>query len=121
MLLLVSCEKPNKTPEGPTDVRIRNITDQNFTNLIVDTGGGEYNYGDLTSGEDTDYHRFDKAYPDAEITATINGEVYTTGEQDYTYAHYIGPDKITYVVYISNPELRLLDVNIIIEAPIDDI
>ncbi len=119
-LLVVSCTKPNHTPEGPTDVRIRNITDQDFNNVIVDTGGGNYNYGNIPAGTETDYHRFDKAYPDAEITVMINGEEYTTGEQDYTYATYIGPDKITYVVYISNPALKKLDVDVILEGPIDD-
>ena len=119
-LLVVSCTKPNHTPEGPTDVRIRNITDQDFNNVIVDTGGGNYNYGNIPAGTETDYHRFDKAYPDAEITVMINGEEYTTGEQDYTYATYIGPDKITYVVYISNPDLKKLDVDVILEGPIDD-
>jgi hypothetical protein len=120
MLLLASCTKPNHTPEGPTDVRIRNITDQDFNNVIVDTGGGNYNYGDIPAGTETNYHRFEKAYPDAEITVMINGEEYTTGEQDYTYATYIGPDKITYVVFISNPDLRKLEVDVILEGPIDD-
>jgi len=119
-LVVASCTKPNHTPEGPTDVRIRNITDQDFSNVIVDTGGGNYNYGNIPAGTETDYHRFDKAYPDAEITVMINGEEYTTGEQDYTYATYIGPDKITYVVYISNPGLKKLDVDVILEGPIDD-
>ncbi|MDZ7738480.1 MAG: hypothetical protein U5K32_05320 [Bacteroidales bacterium] len=119
MIIMVSCEKPNRTPEGPTDVRIKNLTDQIFTNVIVDTGGGEHNYGDIAAKGITDYLRFDKAYPDAEITATINGEVYTTGEQDYTYATYIGPDKITYEVYIINSEQRILEVDVIIDAPID--
>ncbi len=118
--LLASCTKPNHTPEGPTDVRIRNITDQDFNNVIVDTGGGNHNYGDIPSGSVTPYHRFDKAYPDAEVTVFINGEEYTTEEQDYTYATYIGPDKITYEVYISNPTLRILEVDVIIEEPIDD-
>jgi len=119
-LLTFSCTKPNHTPEGPTDIRIRNITDQDFSNVIVDTGGGNYNYGNIASGAETDYHRFDKAYPDAEITVMINGEEYSTGEQDYTYATYIGPDKATYEVYISSPELKKLAVDIILDGPIDE-
>lgn len=119
MILMASCEKPNRTPEGPTDVRIRNLTDQAFINVNVDTGGGEHNYGDIPAGEITGYSRFDRAYPDAEITATINGELYSSGEKDYTYATYIGPDKITYEVYISNPELRILAVEVVLDGPID--
>ena len=119
MMIMVSCEKPNRTPEGPTDVRIKNLTDQAFTDVNVDTGGGNHNYGDIEAGGITDYFRFDKAYPDAEITAIINDEIYTSGEQDYTYAIYIGPDKITYEVYILNPEQRILEVDVIIDAPID--
>lgn len=120
LFLLASCTKPNRTPEGPTDVRIRNITDQDFTNVIVDTGGGEHNYGDIAAGGQTDYFRFEKAYPDAEITVLIGGEVYSTGEQDYTYATYIGPDKVTYAVYISNPAQKKLEADIILDGPITD-
>ena len=119
-LMMFACEKPNKTPEGPTDVRVWNITDQDFTNLSVDTGGGDYDYGNLSAGEKTDYYRFEKAYPDAEITVTINGEEYSTGPQDYTYATYIGPDMVTYKVYISNPELKILGVDIVLEGPIEE-
>ena len=77
MLIAFSCTKPNHTPEGPTDVRIRNVTDQDFTDVFVDTGGGSYNYGNIASGTETGYHRFDKAYPDAEISVLIEGEEYT--------------------------------------------
>ena len=120
MLLLAACTKPNQTPQGPTDVRIRNMTDQDFTNVMVDTGGGDHNYGDIAAGAETDYHRFEKAYPDAEITVTINGEDYTSGKQDYTYATYIGPDKITYAVYISNSDLKKLGVDVILDGPLGD-
>ncbi|MDT8401711.1 MAG: hypothetical protein RQ743_08455 [Bacteroidales bacterium] len=119
-LITFSCTKPNHTPEGPTDVRIRNITDRDFSNVLVDTGGGNYNYGNLASGNETGYHRFEKAYPDAEVTVMINGEAYTTGEQDYTFATYIGPDKVIYEVYILNPEQKRLAVDIILEGPIED-
>ncbi|HCC71795.1 MAG TPA: hypothetical protein DEQ09_11695 [Bacteroidales bacterium] len=120
VLMIASCTKPNHTPEGPTDVRIRNITDQDFTNVIVDTGGGEHNYGNIAAGAETAYFRFEKAYPNAEVTVMIGGVQYSTGEQDYTYATYIGPDKITYVVYISNPEQKKLEVDVILDGPIDD-
>ncbi|HDZ40829.1 MAG TPA: hypothetical protein ENH59_04015 [Bacteroidetes bacterium] len=119
-LITFSCTKPNHTPEGPTDVRIRNITDQDFSNVFVDTGGGNHNYGNIAAGDETGYHRFEKAYPDAEVTVMINGEEYTTGKQDYTFATYIGPDKITYEVYILNPGQKKLAVDIILEGPIED-
>jgi len=118
-LTLSACSKKGLTPEGPTDVRIRNITDQGFTNVNVDTGGGTHNFGDIAAGGESEYFRFEKAYPDAEVTLLIGGEEYTTGEQDYTYATYIGPDKITYVVYVSNPTLKELEVDIILDGPID--
>ncbi len=119
MTIMVSCEKPNRTPEGPTDVRIKNLTDQIFTDVNVDTGGGEHNYGNIEAGGISEYFRFDKAYPDAEITAIIDGELYSSGEKDYTYATYIGPDKITYEVYILNHDLKILEVDVVLEGPID--
>jgi len=47
LVMVMACSKENITPEGPTDVRIKNVTgDVAFTNVIVDTGRGEFNYGD---------------------------------------------------------------------------
>lgn len=114
MLIAVSCKKIPKEPLGPTDVRIRNLSAQNMTNLTVNTSGGEFNYGSLGAGNTSEYHRFDKAYPKAQITATIGTDVYTTGTVDYTYLQYIGLMKITYVVEIDPQTPKTLKISDVI-------
>ena len=69
IMILASCKKPERTAEGPTDVRIRNVTDANFSSVYVNTGSEDHNYGDIPAAGETDYFRFDKAYHDVvEIT-----------------------------------------------------
>jgi len=121
IMILASCKKPERTAEGPTDVRIRNVTDANFSSVYVNTGSEDHNYGDIPAAGETDYFRFDKAYHDVvEITLQIDGQEYTTGDQDFTYAIYIGPDKATYEVDILDEVLKKLTVNIVLDGPIDD-
>lgn len=115
-LALVSCRKNRTEPEGPTDVRVYNNTDQVFENVVVNTSGGEFNYGTVQSHTYTSYHRFEKAYPKADISLTINGTSYSTPKQDYTYMQYMGQMKITYKIYIKNQGLRELDTDVVAES-----
>lgn len=119
-------KKQHFSPEGPTDVRIRNLSDLAFTEVIVSTSentGDTISVGNITSGSTSEYFRFKKAYPKAEISTKINigGTLtkFSTGPVDYTYMQYIGQDKITYEVYISNPTNHLLTIsNVILEEPL---
>jgi hypothetical protein len=126
LIALCACKKKHFSPEGPTDVRIRNISDLSFSDVIVSTSekaGDTIAFGSITSGSESGYSRFKKAYPKAEISAKINigGSMVTfsTGSVDYTYMQYIGQDRITYEVDISDmtrKELKII--NVIIEEPL---
>lgn len=126
LIALSACKKKHFSPEGPTDVRIRNISDLSFSDVIVSTSektGDTIAFGSITSGSESGYSRFKKAYPKAEISAKINigGSMVTfsTGSVDYTYMQYIGQDRITYEVYISNPTNHVLTIsNVIMEEPL---
>lgn len=118
---LVSCKKQHFSPEGPTDVRIRNISDQVFYDLTVTSSekeGDTYIFGSLSNGNTTDYHRFQKAYPKAEITTSImiNGsaQIFSTGDVDFTYMQYMGQDLVTYEVYISDLNNHKLEISKVI-------
>ena len=80
-------------------------------------------FGDIASGTESGFFRFEKAYPKAQISAKINidGSLieFSTGPVDYTYMQYIGQDKITFEVYISNPTNHVLTIsNVIEEEPL---
>lgn len=115
----VGCKKTEFEPKGPTDVRVRNISDVRFTEVTVKINDESYVLGDIPAGEVSGYQRYETAYPKAEISAKINGVLFSTGTVDNTYSQYMGLMKITYVVYISNmtnKELKIDDV--ITEEPL---
>jgi len=113
ILTALSCKKKEFSPEGPTDVRIRNLSDQTFVDLIVNIKGEEITFGDINAGSVSDYHRFKTAFPKAVISTKINGEIFSTGPVDYTYMNYFGLMRITYEVFIEsidNKKLKISDV-----------
>lgn len=126
LLSVLACKKKGFSPEGPTDVRIRNISDLVFTEVIVSTSEKTEDVdtlGNIVAGGVSAYSRFLKAYPKAEISAKINisGSLvkFSTGTVDYTYMQYIGQDKITFEVYISNLDKRELTISKVIpEEPL---
>ena len=109
--VLASCKKTEKAALGPTDIRVRNISDVVMNELTVSTFDSTYNYGTIASGDSTDYHRFDRAYPKAYITAVINGLLYKTDTVYYTYQQYLSTVKATYNVYIKNEAQRKLEIS----------
>jgi hypothetical protein len=119
LLSAVACKKTKFSPEGPTDIRVKNDSDVLFTEVIVNTSVGIDTLGDINPGEFSEYYRFDKAFPKAEITAQINGQLYSTGAVNYNGMTYIGQAKITYVVksYAINKTLEIS--NCSLDAPLD--
>jgi hypothetical protein len=126
ILLALGCKKKHFAAEGPTDVRVRNMSDLVFKDVVVSTSdkeGDTLALGSVASGEVSEYFRFKKAFPKAEISANINidGSLvkFSTGPVDYTYMQYIGQDRITYEVYISNSTTHVLTIsNVIEEEPL---
>jgi hypothetical protein len=120
-----ACKKTEYSPEGPIAVRIRNLSDQTFTQVIV--GTSEYNEDidtlmTIEKYATSEYIRFRKAYPKAEITATVNGQVFSTGPVNYNSGYtYIGQAKITYKVWISDYNLKKLDLRVVypLDGPLD--
>jgi hypothetical protein len=122
ILSVLACKKKVLSPEGPTDVRIRNKSDLTFQNAIVSTSektGDTITIGTVANDSTSGYFRFTKAYPKAEISAMINidGSLvkFSTGSVSYTYMQYIGRDRITYEVYISNMTNKELSISDVIE------
>jgi len=116
IICLTACKKTKIEPEGPTDVRVFNNTDMIFEDVVVSTSGGTYDFGNVQSQAYSGYHRFDKAYPKADISLTIDGTAYSTVQQDYTYMQYMGQMKITYRIFISDEATHLLDTDVVPEG-----
>jgi hypothetical protein len=120
VLIFQGCTKEKQTPDGPTDIRIRNITEADFLSVTVNTGEEEYLFGDVAAHTETGYYRFEIAYPDAEITFSFNGNQYTTGVPDNTYAVPLQQGKFTYEIWISDDPNRIIASRVIADAPLGD-
>lgn len=122
LLVSFSCKKSKFSPEGPTDVRIRNLTTLAFYDLTVDIDTA-VNYGNLNPQSVTDYIRFPKAYPKATISAKINkgGSLVTFSTEifDYTYMQYMGQMRITYEVFIPNMDKNEFHIEVILDEALD--
>jgi hypothetical protein len=119
VLSLFACKKTKFEPEGPTDVRVRNSTaDVIFSDVKVKNSSDSASFGNIGPKAESEYIRFTKAYPKAEITAKINGVLFSTAAVNYTYMQYIGLDKITYEVYISNMSAKELSINFVYDEPL---
>ncbi len=116
-IFFLACKKVEFAPEGPTDVRVKNVSNLIFNETVINTTGGIHNIGTIYAGDTSEYFRFEIAYPKAEISARINGVLFSTGPVDVTYMQYIGQERITYVVgAIQGSKLEIRDV--IYEEPL---
>jgi hypothetical protein len=126
IVAVAACKKTKFEPEGPTDVRVKNLqSTETFSDVVIktsgvrDTTGNIKKLGNISPGEVSGYQRVEIAFPKAEITAKVNGETFTTGPVNSTYMQYIGQMRITYEVYISNMTNKVLMVNDVIpEEPL---
>ncbi|MCD6200926.1 MAG: hypothetical protein J7K46_03870 [Bacteroidales bacterium] len=118
LFLLFSLLSCKKSPDGPSDIRIRNKSGVLFKNVHVDTSGGEHNYGEVNPGGVTDYYRFDIAYREAHITLDINDVQYELVPVAYTYEVPLGQGKFTYELSIADTISHLLAIHVIPDAPL---
>lgn len=118
ILSVVACKKTKYEPEGPTDVRVKNLSALPFTEVKVNISDTIKIIGNITSGGFSPYIRFPKAFVKAEISAKVNGLLLSTGVVDYTGLNYIGQSKITYEVKISSDNLKLELQNCSLDAPL---
>ena len=119
LLAVLACKKTKFDPAGPTDVRIKNISDQTLTEVKVNIQGNIKNYGVIGPQQISDYVRFDTAYVKAEITAKVNNETFSTGSVNYMGLTYQGQVRLTYVVWISDFTGKKLEINnVVLEEPL---
>ena len=80
-IIIFSCSQDDNSTK--TSIRIKNSSAFEFTNIRVNTSGGENIYEDLNTLETSDYKDFDFAYSYAFIELTIEGNTSTLQPIDY--------------------------------------
>jgi hypothetical protein len=111
-VVFLSCKKIEFSPEGPTDVRIRNLSNYSLSEVIVRIKDEEIAFGTIDKSNVTEYHLFKTAFPKAYISAKVNNKTISTGQVDFTYMNYFGQVRLTYDVIIENDLLKINNVTI---------
>lgn len=79
-------------------IRIKNSSAFNYENVYVNTSGGENNYGNLQSGQISEYKEFGSAYRYAYIRLEVNGQTAVIQPFDYVGETLLENGKYTYEV-----------------------
>ncbi len=98
-LLLTTC-KGDDDP-GASDavlIRVKNTSSYNYTDVFVNTSGGQWNYGDITSNKASEYRAFDYAYHYAFVSLKINGQTFMLQPYDYVGASKLESGYYTYEI-----------------------
>ena len=119
-IVLTSCKKTEFTPDGPTDIRISNISLLTYDSVVVINTEFEINeYGTINPGEQTEYKRFERAYPREQVNMYINSVSYEFPPDDSVRV-LLQQGKFTYQLDVDTVA-KSLSIHVIADAPLDDV
>ena len=118
-MILTSCKKTEYTPDGPTDIRIHNVSSLTYDSVVVSTSWGNNEYGTVNPGAQTEYKRFEKAYPKEQVNMYIDSVSYEFPRDD-SIRVLLQQGKFTYELNVDTVA-KSLNIHVIADAPLDDI
>lgn len=98
-ILLLSC---TQNDDDILLLRIKNTSQFDYTDVIVNTSGGEHNYGTINFNQASDYKSFDFAYRYTFVELKIDGITYTIQPIDYVGETPLDIGKYTYEINADN-------------------
>ena len=96
IILMIGCSNDNQADE--VSIRLSNVSEFNFENIVVDTSTGRVSFENIASGEQTDYKTFQKAYRYAFVQLEIKGKTYTLQPIDYVGEETLKMGNYTYEI-----------------------
>ena len=119
-IVLTSCKKTEYTPDGPTDIRIHNVSSLTYDSVVVINTLSESNeYGTVNPGAQTEYKRFEKAYPREQVNMYIDSVSYEFPPDD-SIRVLLQQGKFTYQLDVDTVA-KTLSIHVIADAPLDDV
>jgi hypothetical protein len=111
ILVFYSCNKDqvqlaSEAESYEVDIRIENESGSDFESVYINTSGGSFNYGDILSGDTTNYVHFDFAYNYAYVELLVNGDTLIIQPIDY-----VGEEKLSEGLYTYQLDLLPLGIN----------
>ena len=104
LIAMTACKNTNDS----VDLRIYNASEYDFKNIIVNPSDGEVDFGDLESGQESEYKKFKTVYSYAFMELDINGERYSFQPIDYVGETPLISGKYTYQVDVDTDRKELI-------------
>lgn len=95
---LFGCSLNEKEIIDELNIRIANVSQYDFKNIIINTSTGNTSYDDMNSGQKSGYKTFTIAYKYAYVQLEIDGKEYTIQPTDYTGETPLNSGKYTYEI-----------------------
>ena len=80
---LLACSNDDDNIASELNIRLSNVSQYDFQNIIVNTSTGNTNFENISSQGMTNYRTFELAYRYAFVELEIDGETYTLQPIDY--------------------------------------
>ena len=81
IIILIGCSEEKSGHS--VNIRLSNISNYDFKNIVVDTSTGMVSFDDLKAGTISEYKTFAKAYRYAYIELNVEGKKYALQPNDY--------------------------------------
>lgn len=83
MTTFFGCSEDDDLNTFEINIRLSNVSEFKFQNVIVNTSTGNIDFGNINSRQITEYKTFELAYRYALVELEIDGEIYTLQPIDY--------------------------------------
>jgi len=80
---LISCSSDDDNNTSELNIRLSNVSQYDFQNIVVNTTSGNTSFENISSEQMTNYKTFETAYRYAFVELEIDGETYTLQPIDY--------------------------------------
>ena len=109
---IISCSKEKSNSPFGLEIRLSNNSQYNFKNVIINTGTGEVNFGNLNARKQTEYRKFSNAYRYAFVKVEINGKTYMIQPIDYVGALPLSDGRYTYQLSVNGNQDQYSNLNL---------
>ena len=96
LLALLSCESHSEGDQ--IQIRIQNVSSFEFSDVRVNTSGGENHYGTVSPGNYSAYESYEYAYRYAFVELKIGTDTFTLQPIDYVGETWLEPGDYTYAI-----------------------
>lgn len=96
--LLIGCSSDDDNNAFELNIRLSNVSQYDFQNIVVNTTTGNTNFENIRSQKMTGYKTFETAYRYAFVELEIDGKTYTIQPIDYVGETPLENGNYTYVI-----------------------